>query len=101
MNRRRFLSILAGAGAASATSYFFAPIGGWKSDVIAQPNPQWLLDTRHGLRRFSELNGDDQKHVLYLMRKRQGAWAEEPKGNTSLAGAYLGTNRYTWSKVAS
>lgn len=38
MNRRRFLSILAGAGAASATSYFFAPIGGWKSDVIAQPS---------------------------------------------------------------
>lgn len=37
MNRRRFLSILAGAGAASATSYFFAPIGGWKSDVIVNP----------------------------------------------------------------
>ena len=37
LNRRSFLSLLAGAGAASATSYFFAPIGGWKSDVIVHP----------------------------------------------------------------
>jgi hypothetical protein len=29
VNRRRFLGLLAGAGAASATSYFFAPVGGW------------------------------------------------------------------------
>lgn len=45
MNRRSFLSLLAGAGAASATSYFFAPIGGWKSDVIAHaPRPQVYID---------------------------------------------------------
>lgn len=35
MNRRRFLSILAGTAAASTVSYFLPPIGGWRSDVIA------------------------------------------------------------------
>jgi hypothetical protein len=39
MNRRRFLAILAGAApvAAVAPTYFFAPVGGWKSDVIVRP----------------------------------------------------------------
>jgi hypothetical protein len=37
MNRRSFLKILAGTAAASTTAYFLPPIGGWKSDVIAQP----------------------------------------------------------------
>jgi hypothetical protein len=40
VNRRSFLGLLAGAGAATATSYFFAPIGGWKSDVIIDPNAE-------------------------------------------------------------
>lgn len=38
MNRRRFLGLLAGAGAATATTYFLSPIGGWKSDVILSPH---------------------------------------------------------------
>jgi hypothetical protein len=42
MNRRRFLTLLAGAGAASATSYFLPPIGGWHSDVIVKPS-EWAL----------------------------------------------------------
>lgn len=33
--RRGFLGIL---GAAATTSYFFAPIGGWSSDLIINPN---------------------------------------------------------------
>lgn len=44
MNRRSFLGLLGGLGAASATSYFFAPIGGWKSDVIAKPHTLWWID---------------------------------------------------------
>lgn len=40
MNRRRFLSILAGTAAASTVSYFLPPIGGWHSDVIAHA-PEW------------------------------------------------------------
>lgn len=51
MNRRRFLGLLAGAGAASATSYFFAPIGGWKSDVIVHTHwsqcPPRCMDHLH------------------------------------------------------
>jgi len=39
MNRRSFLKIfgLAAPVAAVAPTYFFAPIGGWKSEVIAHP----------------------------------------------------------------
>lgn len=44
MNRRSFLGLLGGLCAASATSYFFAPIGGWKSDVISHaPMPAWAV----------------------------------------------------------
>jgi hypothetical protein len=39
MNRRSFLSLFAGAAAASTVSYFLPPIGGWKSDVIVNPYP--------------------------------------------------------------
>ena len=39
MNRRSFLRGLFGAAAvATAPTYFFAPIGGWKSDTIVNPN---------------------------------------------------------------
>lgn len=39
MNRRAFLRILAGAApvAVVAPKYFFAPVGGWKPDVIINP----------------------------------------------------------------
>jgi len=42
MNRRGFLGFLGLGGAAliaePARKYFFAPVGGWRSDVIANPN---------------------------------------------------------------
>jgi hypothetical protein len=56
MNRRGFLKLLAGAAAASTTAYFLPPIGGWKSDVIAQPWPKpTLLEPMflHGLRYYN------------------------------------------------
>jgi hypothetical protein len=39
MNRRSFLKLFTAAGpvAAVAPTYFFAPVGGWKSDVIIDP----------------------------------------------------------------
>lgn len=39
MNRRVFLRLLGAAApvAAVAPTYFFAPVGGWKSDVIVNP----------------------------------------------------------------
>lgn len=52
MNRRNFLRLLAGAGAASATSYFFAPVGGWHSDVIVNPNETHLPPHLWGLRYY-------------------------------------------------
>jgi hypothetical protein len=38
MNRRRFLELIAGTGAAKVATHFLPPIGGWHSDVIAKPN---------------------------------------------------------------
>lgn len=39
MNRRNFLRTLFGAAAVQAApTYFLPPIGGWKSDVIVNPN---------------------------------------------------------------
>lgn len=43
MDRRNFLGIFAGAVAAQAATshavtYFFAPVGGWKSDLIMHPD---------------------------------------------------------------
>lgn len=39
MNRRDFLRLFAAASpaAAVAPTYFFAPVGGWKSDLILNP----------------------------------------------------------------
>jgi hypothetical protein len=39
MNRRGFLKLFGGAAAVAtvAPTYFFSPIGGWKSDVIVNP----------------------------------------------------------------
>jgi hypothetical protein len=42
MNRRGFLKLFGGAAAAAVVApvvptYFFSPIGGWKSDVIVNP----------------------------------------------------------------
>lgn len=40
--RRGFLRMFAGAAAATvAPSYFFAPIAGWKSNVIVNPAGHW------------------------------------------------------------
>lgn len=55
MDRRSFLKLFAAAGpvAAVAPTYFFAPIGGWKSDVIVHPKvimvsnptgPSWVKE---------------------------------------------------------
>jgi hypothetical protein len=46
MNRRSFLKLFAAAGpvAAVAPTYFFAPVGGWKSDVVVNPNSVPTLD---------------------------------------------------------
>lgn len=40
MNRRGFLKLFGGAAVAASANpvRFFAPIGGWKSDVIVNPN---------------------------------------------------------------
>ena len=38
MNRRKFLSLLS----LTSTSYFFAPIGGWHSDVIVQQRIEYI-----------------------------------------------------------
>jgi hypothetical protein len=58
VNRRAFLKLFAAAGpvAAVAPTYFFAPVGGWKSDVIALPSfdPR-LSDYQRRLLEFCDL----------------------------------------------
>ena len=60
MNRRSFLKLLGGSGAAAAAAvvapeatkaFFFAPRGGWQSDVIVNPTLQdaWLLSVKQPL----------------------------------------------------
>jgi hypothetical protein len=47
LNRRSFLSLLAGSAAASTTAYFLSPIGGWHSDVIVNPYDLPLASRQH------------------------------------------------------
>lgn len=61
MNRRRFLSLFAGAAAASTTAYFLPPICGWKSDVIAHPDV---------------LGWEDRQKLIALARRYKDQWAE-------------------------
>ena len=51
MNRRRFLGLLAGTWSAAATSYFFAPLGGWPLFIA---KPWWHPDVLPGV--LAELN---------------------------------------------
>ena len=55
MDRRAFLRLFAAAGpvAAVAPTYFFAPVGGWKSDVIVHPDEPCL--TAEMVRKFQHL----------------------------------------------
>lgn len=45
MNRRGFLKLLGAAApvALAKPTYFFAPVGGWASDVIINPSEEGLL----------------------------------------------------------
>jgi len=50
MNRRDFLRMLGmAAPIAAAPKYFFAPIGGWHSDVIANPHNELMASTLEDL----------------------------------------------------
>jgi hypothetical protein len=80
MNRRSFLSLFAGAAAASTVSYFLPPIGGWKSDVIAQPEypislfderGEWVGQVERGLSR------EDEIKLLDLIKNYKFVWARD------------------------
>lgn len=80
MNRRGFLRILAGAGAAATTSYFFAPKGGWG---IVQPTDEEL--TKYVFTgRNVQLYGGGQFHGIHY------------NVVPSTSGQYLGVYREQW-----
>jgi hypothetical protein len=55
MDRRGFLKMLGlAAPVAIAPTYFFAPIGGWKSDVIINPNQFTRSEMRRALIEFQQ-----------------------------------------------
>lgn len=71
MNRRGFLKLLAGAGAATATSYFFAPVGGWHSDVIVNPHtPLTPSALEMAIAR---------QHAYYAQQPRPNYWYVHPE----------------------
>ena len=62
LNRRNFLRLAAGAVAVPTVSYFFAPVGGWKSDVIVHPKDPASFEHVTVAQELYKLNG---KSVLY------------------------------------
>ena len=74
MNRRSFLKLFAAAGpvAAVAPTYFFAPVGGWKSDVILNP---WDTLTPYQVRLNAALQAIDS----YMERVNLGIAAADPR----------------------
>lgn len=56
LDRRRFLSTLFGAAAASTTAYFLPPIGGWHSDVIANPGAITMKMLEDAFAQFTQPN---------------------------------------------
>jgi hypothetical protein len=83
MNRRSFLKLLSAVApvAAVTPTYFFAPVGGWKSDVISHP-----YSLSFGQRPLSNL--DNEWHISeYLSAECSTAPMSMniPMGWTSLA----------------
>lgn len=75
MDRRSFLKLFAAAGpvAAAAPTYFFAPVGGWKSDTIVNPfvSPPWMagdqvIGIQERLNRSLQLIDDYMERVAGL-----------------------------------
>ena len=83
MNRRGFLRTLVGAAAASTTTYFLPPIGGWHSDVIVNPATTAYLAHDGGVESFgwplmypppaaADLIAWNQRYVMFLMDLMRG-----------------------------
>lgn len=72
MNRRSFLRLFAAAApvAAVAPTYFFAPVGGWKSDVIV--NPEAYL-TMEAVRKFQA----NMERVMMVSNPSGPSWFKE------------------------
>lgn len=88
MNRRSFLGLLAAAAVGSTASYFLPPIGGWKSDVIFNPNDgAW----DHGQMSLDALN----KTIRVLIERDARRLSSMPSlrsfyQKAGLGGRYLG-----------
>lgn len=100
MNRRSFLKLFAAAGpvAAAAPTYFFAPVGGWKSNMIVNPfaSCPWMVgDQVIGIQ--ERLNGSLRVIDAYVERVTVGIelngipyWHVKPP---YLSDTYLGIAR--------
>lgn len=72
MNRRDFLKLFAAAGpvAAVAPTYFFAPGGGWHSDVIVFPaRPDMAGDVLAAQRFISIDYGKENSYAVYWLAR--------------------------------
>ena len=70
LNRRNFLRLAAGAVAVPTVSYFFAPVGGWKSDVIVHPQELYKLNGESVLFHGSRGGGKSELQRLLAERDR-------------------------------
>lgn len=91
MNRRSFLKLFAAAGsvAAVAPTYFFAPVCGWKSDTIINPNGMIVDKDRMY---FVGKEGIYENGLLISSPVDPELWGL-PYWQTRSSGAYLGISR--------
>lgn len=68
MDRRSFLRTLLGAAPviAVAPKYFFAPIGGWKSDVLINPPEVMFYMNPSDITRLEDIRDEAIYHNLFL-----------------------------------
>jgi hypothetical protein len=94
INRRVLLSLLSGVG---ATSYFFAPFGGWTRFLPDPPKPWWHPDVLPGV--LAELGAHYHEIRGFGVPLNPQQWKDARSKKEHYDGLYV-TDNEEWKKLA-